>query len=158
MPIIKKLSSLASIKRKTPTDRLPTGYLNDNSVTSDMIRNLAVKYRHIDLGSTITTTGVVDASLGASFRDARSGSRTIAVHNIRDGQSISILVFGASSDVITITSFSDAGVTSIPIKYGAGQNGQMTSTTSLFTVFCIGQDLNVGSQSIAIIGPIHGIV
>lgn len=42
MPIVKKLSSLVSIKRKTPTDRLPTGYLGNNAVATPMIRDGAV--------------------------------------------------------------------------------------------------------------------
>lgn len=42
MPIVKKLSSLVSIKRKTPTDRLPTGYLGDNAVATAMLRDGAV--------------------------------------------------------------------------------------------------------------------
>jgi hypothetical protein len=155
MPIIKKLSSLASIKRKTPTDRLPTGYLNDNSVTSDMIRDLAVKYRHLDLGSTINSTGTIEAFQGNSFLDARTGSRTININNLRDGQSLSILVLGASTNVITINAYSDTGITSLPVKYGAGQNGQMASAYSIFTVFRIGQTLT--DPGIVIIGPIHGI-
>jgi microcystin-dependent protein len=47
MAIIKKLSSLTAIKRKTPTDRQPTGFVNNDSITSSMIRDLAVQTRHL---------------------------------------------------------------------------------------------------------------
>jgi len=103
---------------------------------------------------TVTTvSGVADANLGNSFRDMRTGNRTIAVHNLKDGQSLTVLVQGALNNVITIAVFSDAGVTSVPVKYGAGQSGTMASTYSLFTVYRVGGDLNF-----AVIGPIHGIV
>lgn len=103
---------------------------------------------------TVTTvSGIANANLGNSFRDMRTGNRTIAVHNLKDGQSLTILVQGAANSVITITAFSDAGTTSVPVKYGAGQSGTMTSIYSLFTVYRIGGDLNF-----AVIGPIHGIV
>jgi hypothetical protein len=97
-------------------------------------------------------SGVVNANLGNSFRDVRSGNRSIAVHNLKDGQSVTILVQGAATNVITITAFSDAGITSIPVKYGAGQGGIMASAYSLFTIYRIG-----GALNLAIIGPIHGI-
>ena len=103
---------------------------------------------------TVTTVlGIVNANLGNSFRDVRTGNRAIAVHNLKDGQSLTVLVQGALSNVITIAVFSDAGVTSVPVKYGAGQSGTMASTYSLFTVYRVGGDLNF-----AVIGPIHGIV
>lgn len=103
------------------------------------------------LGPTLSTvSAVADCRLGNSFKDERTGSRTISIHNIKDGQSIGILVQGQTSDVITITAFSDSGVTQVPVKYGAGQNGQMVSTYSLFTIYRIGNDF-------CVVGPIHGI-
>jgi hypothetical protein len=103
---------------------------------------------------TVTTvSGIANANLGNSFRDIRTGNRTIAVHNLKDGQSITILVSGALNNTITVTAYSDAGTTSIPVKYGAGQGGIMSSVYSLFTVYRIGGDLNM-----CVVGPIHGIV
>jgi hypothetical protein len=102
---------------------------------------------------TVTTvSGIANANFGNSFRDMRTGNRTINVHNLKDGQSLTILVQGALNNVITIAVFSDAGVTSVPVKYGAGQSGTMASAYSLFTVYRVGGDLNF-----AVIGPIHGI-
>jgi hypothetical protein len=98
-------------------------------------------------------SGVVNANLGNSFRDVRTGNRAIAIHNLKDGQSVTILVQGAATNVITITAYSDNGITTIPVKYGAGQSGVMASTYSLFTVYRVG-----GSLNFAVIGPIHGIV
>ena len=97
-------------------------------------------------------SGVVNANLGNSFRDVRSGNRSIAVHNLKDGQSLTVLVSGAVNNTITILAYSDAGVTSIPVKFGAGQSGVMASAYSLFTVYRIGGGLNM-----CIVGPIHGI-
>lgn len=99
-----------------------------------------------------TVSGVVNANLGSSFRDTNTGNRTIAVHNLKDGQSVNIMVQGAINDVITITAFSDSGVTSIPVKYGAGQNGVMASTYSLFAIYRIG-----GAFDFVTVGPVHGI-
>lgn len=102
---------------------------------------------------TVTTvSGIVDANFGNSFRDIRTGNRTIAVHNLKDGQSVTILVQGAATNVIAIATYSDNGITSIPTKYGAGQSGTMASAYSLFTVYRVG-----GSLNFAVIGPIHGI-
>jgi hypothetical protein len=96
------------------------------------------------------STGIVDANSGTSFSDTRTGNRTIAVHNLGDGQSVAILVSGAANNVITITAYSDAGVTSVPVKYGAGQSGTMASAYSLFTIYRIG-------SSFCVVGPIHGV-
>lgn len=110
-------------------------------------------WNDIYTSTTTTVSGVANAALGSSFRDIRSGNRTIAIHNLKDGQSLSVLVQGAANNVITITAFSDAGTTSVPVKYGAGQNGIMASAYSLFTIYRIGGDINI-----CVIGPIHGIV
>lgn len=102
---------------------------------------------------TVTSSnGTINANLGNSFRDNREGSRNISVHNLKDGQSVTILVDGAVNNVITVDVYSDNGITSVPTKYGAGQSGTMASTYSLFTVYRIGGEVNF-----AIIGPIHGI-
>jgi hypothetical protein len=167
MPVIKKLSSLSSIKRKTPTDRLPTGFLNDNSVTGEMIRDNVVESRHLspvplrlDYGAyspTVTmSSNVADASVAANFKLLGSGNRSIAVHNLRDGQTISILVQGAVNNVISFTAYSNAGVTTLSSFFAAGQNGTMSSSFSLFTLMRIGGSSGAGSNFV-VIGVMHGM-
>lgn len=88
-------------------------------------------------------SGVVNSNLGNSFRDVRTGSRAIAIHNLKDGQSLTVLVSGASGNVITFSAYSDNGVTSLPIQYGSGYTNTMVSPYSLFTVYRIGGSLNL---------------
>lgn len=104
---------------------------------------------------TVTSSnGIINANLGNTFQEIGTGSRTISVHNLKDGQSVTILVNnGAPNDELTINVYSDQGVTPVTTKYGAGQNGIMASAISLFTIYRIG-----GESGFAIIGPIHGIV
>lgn len=102
------------------------------------------------------SSNIANASLGANFKALGSGSRTLSVHNMKDGQSITLLVQGAANDVITIAAYSDAGTTALSVKYGAGQNGTMASAWSLFTVMRIGGTSGSGAN-FAVVGVMHGI-
>lgn len=131
---------------------LPANIGSANQVlTSDGLGGTS--WNDIYTATTTTVSGIANAALGSSFRDIRTGNRTIAIHNLKDGQSLSVLVQGAVNNDITITAFSDAGITSVPVKFGAGQNGIMASAYSLFTIYRIGGDINI-----CVVGPIHGIV
>jgi len=114
----------------------------------------------IDYGVFIPTVDVssnlVNASLGANFKVLGSGNRTIAIHNMKDGQSVTVLVQGAANDVITFDTYADAGVTGLTEKFAAGQNGIMASAWSLFTIMRIGGTSGAGAN-FAVIGVMHGI-
>jgi hypothetical protein len=102
--------------------------------------------------SAAITGNTIDARLGNNFVNNLTGSRTIAVHNLGEGSTVSILCSGSANNVITIQAFSDAGITPVTVKYAAGQDGTMASAYSLFTIYRIG-----GSFNWAIVGPMHGI-
>lgn len=102
------------------------------------------------------SSNLVNASLGANFKVLGSGNRTIAVHNMKDGQSVTVLVQGAANDVITFDVYADAGVTGLTEKFAAGQNGIMASAWSLFTIMRIGGTSGAGAN-FAVIGVMHGI-
>jgi len=102
------------------------------------------------------SSNLVNASLGANFKVLGSGNRTIAIHNMKDGQSVTVLVQGAANDVITFDTYADAGVTGLTEKFAAGQNGIMASAWSLFTIMRIGGTSGAGAN-FAVIGVMHGI-
>jgi hypothetical protein len=102
--------------------------------------------------STVTIGNSIDARTNSNFLNTGSGSRTITVTNIQDGKTIAILCPGQANDIISIVAYADDGLTPLTVKYGAGQNGTMASTYSLFTLLRVG-----GSLNWVIVGPIHGI-
>jgi hypothetical protein len=102
------------------------------------------------------SSNTVNAALGANFKALGSGNRTLSVHNMKDGQSVSILVQGAVNNTITIAAYSDAGSTALSVKFAAGQDGIMASAWSLFTVMRIGGTSGAGAN-FAIVGVMHGI-
>lgn len=102
------------------------------------------------------SSNIVNGNLGANFKALGSGSRTLNVHNMKDGQSVTILVQGAANDVITIQAYSDAGSTALTVKFAAGQTNTMASAWSLFTVMRIGGTSGAGAN-FAVVGVMHGI-
>lgn len=102
------------------------------------------------------SANLVNALLGANFKVLGSGNRTITVHNMKDGQSVTVLVQGATNDVITFDTYADAGVTGLTEKFAAGQTGTMASAWSLFTIMRIGGTSGAGAN-FAVIGVMHGI-
>lgn len=102
------------------------------------------------------SSNTVNASLGANFKALGSGNRTLSVHNMKDGQSVTILVQGAVNNTITIAAYSDAGSTALSVKFAAGQDGIMASAWSLFTVMRIGGTSGAGAN-FAVVGVMHGI-
>lgn len=106
------------------------------------------------VGNVSELTGTtIDCDIGNNFRHlSQSGNRTYNIHNFKDNSSISVLVSGQANNVITFNAYSDAGVTPLVVKYGAGQNGTMASAYTLFSFFRSGGDLGY-----VVVGPIHGI-
>lgn len=110
-----------------------------------------------------STTGsiTIDASLGANFKildtspNPNASGRTISVQNLKDGQSVSILVEGVTNRQITINATGDENVT-LDTRFAAGQNGTMASAWSLFTIMRIGGTSGDGAN-FAVIGVMHGI-
>jgi hypothetical protein len=136
----------------------------NSAITGSTLTDLKTRYQDgslkIDYGvfsPTVDVSGnLVNAALGANFKVLGSGSRTIAVHNMKDGQSVTILVQGAVNDVIAFDTYADAGLTGLTEKFAAGQNGIMASAWSLFTIMRIGGTSGAGSN-FAIVGVMHGI-
>lgn len=102
------------------------------------------------------SANTVIASLGANFKALGSGNRTISIHDLKDGQSVTILIQGAVNNTITINAYSDGGITPLSVKFAAGQNGIMASAWSLFTVMRIGGTSGAGAN-FAVVGVMHGI-
>jgi len=136
----------------------------NSAITGTALTDLQTRYQdgslRIDYGvfsPTVTAGGnAVDSSLGANFKVLGSGNRTLSVYNIKDGQSVTILVQGAINDVITLNAYSDGGSTALSVKFAAGQNGIMASAWSLFTVMRIGGTTGAGAN-FAVVGVMHGI-
>lgn len=124
----------------------------NSAITGSTLTDLKTRYQDgslkIDYGvfsPTVDVSGnLINAALGANFKVLGSGSRTIAVHNMKDGQSVTVLVQGAANNVITLQAYTDAGITPLIVKFAAGQNNIMASTWSMFTVMAIG---GVGTES-----------
>lgn len=106
----------------------------------------------LNLPTATNATNTIDARNGSTWINTPTGSRTVNIHHLADGQTVSILCAGAANVVITIAAYSDAGSTSVPVKFGAGQNGTMSSSYSLFTIYRI-----AGAVNWAVVGPIHGL-
>lgn len=93
---------------------------------------------------TVTVTdNIVNASLGANFSVLGSGNRTVNIHNIKDGQSLTILVSGAAGNVISFQAYEGSGATPLTIQFGSAAGTTMVSTYSLFTIYRIGGSLNL---------------
>ncbi len=88
---------------------------------------------------TATTSGAVDASLSDSFIHNGSGSRTISVSNLTDGQTININVQGANGNVISWTT------TGLTQKTGITYSNTMISVNSIFTLSRFGSNVFISS-------------
>ena len=135
-----------------------------SAIAATTLTDLKTRYQDgrvkIDYGvfsPTVEVSGnIVKASLGANFKVLGSGNRTISVHDLEDGQSVTVLVQGNTNDEITISAYSDGGTSPLSVKFAAGQNGTMASAWSLFTVMRIG-GLSGDGANFAIVGVMHGI-
>lgn len=117
MPIVKKLSSLVSIKRKTPTDRLPTGYLGDNAVATPMLRDggvtpaklsfaLPTTLVNMPLAAGVVSQGQVVYWAGSAFDLALATTPTLSkvvgfAINDQTGALKDVLVSGVVQNVFT---------------------------------------------------------
>ena len=135
----------------------------NSAISATTLTDLKTRYEDgsvkIDYGVFSPTVFVYDdkvnAKTGATFKLFGSGSRTVNINNIKDGQSVTLLVQGSANTVITLRAYTDEGTTLLTSVFAAGQNGTMASNWSLFTVMRIGG--TVAEGSIAIIGVMHGI-
>ena len=136
----------------------------NSAISGTTLADLRTRYQDgsvkIDYGvfsPTVDVSGdIVNASLGANFKALGSGNRTLSIHNMKDGQSVTVLVQGALNNVITLNAYSDAGSTALSVKFAAGQDGIMASAWSLFTVMRIGGTSGAGAN-FAVVGVMHGI-
>jgi len=136
----------------------------NSAIAGATLTDLKTRYQDgsvkIDYGvfsPTVDVSGdIANASLGANFKALGSGNRTLSVHNMKDGQSVTVLVQGALNNVITLNAYSDAGSTALSVKFAAGQDGIMASAWSLFTVMRIGGTSGAGAN-FAVVGVMHGI-
>lgn len=60
--ILKRLTSVLTIKRKTSTDRQPTGFLQNNAVVTNMVQDAAITTPKI-LDANVTTPKVADSNI-----------------------------------------------------------------------------------------------
>ena len=135
-----------------------------SAIAATTLTDLKTRYQDgrvkIDYGvysPTVDVSGdTIKASLGANFKVLGSGNRTIFVHDLEDGQSVTVLVQGALNNVITINAYSDNGVTPLSVKFASGQDGTMASAWSIFTVIRIGGTSGAGAN-FAVVGVMHGI-
>ena len=136
----------------------------NSAISASTLTDLKTRYQDgslkIDYGvfspTVDASSNLVNAALGANFKVLGSGNRTINIHNIKDGQSVTLLVQGAANNIITLQAYSDAGITALSVKFAAGQTGTMSSAWSMFTVMAIGGTSGAGAN-FAIIGVMHGI-
>lgn len=133
----------------------------NSAIAGATLTDLKTRYQDgslkIDYGvfspTVLVSSNIANAALGANFKVLGSGNRTINVHNMKDGQSVTMLVQGAVNNVITLQAYTDAGVSPLTVKFAAGQSGTMASTWSMFTVMAIGgtgteSTLTAGSFSV----------
>lgn len=138
MPIVKKLSSLVSIKRKTPTDRLPTGYLGDNAVATAMLRDGAVTPAKLSfalpsilvnmpLAAGVVSQGQAVYWAGSSFDLALSTTPTLSrfvgfAINDQTGNLRDVIISGVVQNVFT-------GLTPNAVYYlSQSSAGEITTT------------------------------
>jgi hypothetical protein len=93
-------------------------------------------------GSFQTTTSsgssnAVNALLSNSFAETATGTRTITVTNLADGQAINIAVSGALNNVISWTT------TGLTQKVGMTYSNTMTSALSIYTLLRIGSNVYI---------------
>lgn len=81
-----------------------------------------------------------------------SATRTIPIHNLASGQTVTVLVSGNAGDAVTFNCFSDAGVTTITSKVSAYNGMSLTTAKSVFNITRV-----TGSVNWAIIAPLHGL-
>jgi hypothetical protein len=102
----------------------------------------------------ITTNVAVNCSLSNVFSYSfGTGNRTIPIHNLENGQTISVLVTGANGNQITFNCFSDAGITAVTTKVPAYASTTMASAQSIFNITRV----SAGSINWAIVAPFHGL-
>jgi hypothetical protein len=63
MPFVKKLNSLVTVKRKTSTDRQPTGFLGANSIIGSMIQDATIPSQKLQFGIPSIVTGVTSTAI-----------------------------------------------------------------------------------------------
>ena len=88
--ILKRLTSVLTVKRKTSTDRAPTGFLQNSSVVNSMIQDRTIQpsklvYQYETFDAVVGTSAQVTAGL------ATHSSVTAAVASLSSGGSIFIL-------------------------------------------------------------------
>jgi len=102
----------------------------------------------------ITTNVAVNCALSNVFSYSfGTGNRTIPIHNLENGQTISVLVTGAVGNIITFNCFSDAGITLVTTKVPAYASTTMSSTQSIFNI----TRFVAGSTNWAVVAPFHGL-
>lgn len=102
----------------------------------------------------ITTDLACDADQSNVFNYTyrASSTRTIPVHNLSSGQTITILVTGVANDIIIFNCYSDSGLTPVTVKVPAYNSLNMTTTQSVYNITRV-----TGSVNWAIICPLHGL-
>jgi len=89
--------------------------------------------------ATVSTSGALDASTSNSFIHTGSGSRTITISNLADGQTINVQVQGANGNVISWTT------TGLTQKTGFTYSNTMTSVNSVYTFIRLGSNVFINS-------------
>lgn len=103
---------------------------------------------------TVSTNVACNASLTNvfDFTYRVSSTRTIPIHNLASGQTVTVLVTGLAGDAITFSCFSDSGTTSVTSKIPSYNSLVMTTTQSVYNITRV-----TGSLNWAIICPLHGL-
>jgi hypothetical protein len=89
--------------------------------------------------TTVSTSGTLDAATANSFVHTGSGSRTITISNLADGQTVNIQVQGANGNVISWTT------TGLTQKTGFTYSNTMTSVNSIYTFIRLGSNVFINS-------------
>jgi hypothetical protein len=102
----------------------------------------------------VTTNVACDANQSNVFNYTYrvSATRTIPIHNLASGQTITVLVTGVANDIITFNCFSDSGLTAVTVKVPAYNSLTMTTTQSVYNITRV-----TGSVNWAIVCPLHGL-
>lgn len=93
MPFVKRLNSLLTVKRKTSTDRMPTGFLGANAIIGSMIQPATITPDKLTFGIPSIITGVTStATAGQAVTYNGSTFVPALADNINDSRVHGIIV------------------------------------------------------------------